>query len=150
MKSVYGVEEDKVLHIHGNVEKGDELIFGHGRVIKEEPEFDEHGESNRSMFSDAEGAAKYPIYALKKPVDDVLERHRDYFEKLTDISEIVVIGHSLSEVDLPYFKRISDCAPEAKWKVSYFSDEEKSSHVKTLVSCGIKCTHIDACTYDEL
>lgn len=150
LQSVCGVEEDKILYIHGSVEKRDGLIFGHGRVIKEEPEFDEDGESNRSMFSDAQSAAKYPIYALKKPVNDVLERHNNYFEKLACISEIVVIGHSLNEVDLPYFKRLSDCAPEAKWKVSYFSDDEKASHIDTLVGCGIKRTHIDVCTYDEL
>lgn len=29
-----------------------------------------------------------------------------YFQKLSDIDEVVVIGHSFGNVDLPYFKKI--------------------------------------------
>lgn len=32
---------------------------------------DDNGDSNRTMFSDAEGAAKNPFYALQKPVSEV-------------------------------------------------------------------------------
>ncbi|ELB2852742.1 hypothetical protein HJ049_03800 [Vibrio parahaemolyticus] len=150
LQAIYDIADDKVLHIHGNVEQRDELVFGHGMAIQEAPEFDEHGESNRSMFSDAEAAAKYPLYALKKPVDDVLERYKDYFESLDDISEMVVIGHSLNEVDLPYFKRLADSAPKVNWTVSYYSPDDKETHIDALTRCGINRDQINACSYDEL
>jgi len=55
LETVYGVAADKVLHIHGSSVSWDELIFGHGQSREEEPELDEDGESNRTMFSDANG-----------------------------------------------------------------------------------------------
>lgn len=60
------------MHIHGRSSTFDELIYGHGEAIEDVPELDENGESNRTMFSDAESAAKYPFQALQKPVFETL------------------------------------------------------------------------------
>lgn len=82
LQVAYGIPDQQILHIHGKAEAFDELIFGHGETMEEEPEFDKYGESCRTPFSDAEGAAKYPFYALQKPVGAVLEIHKNFFESL--------------------------------------------------------------------
>lgn len=45
--------------------KGNKAISG---VFQKE---DLNGDSNRTMFTDEEGAAKYPFYVLQKPVNEV-------------------------------------------------------------------------------
>lgn len=150
LESTYGIDDIRVFHIHGRAETFDELIFGHGETMEEEPELDENGNSNRTMFSDAEGAAKYPFYALKKPVQEVLERCNHFFDSLKQISEITVIGHSLNKIDLPYFRKLAERFSSAKWVVCCFTAEEEIHHVQKLVECGIPREQIHVCTYSDM
>jgi len=139
LDSLYGINQEKVLHIHGSLTNGGQLVFGHGLSIHEEPEMDEDGNSNRHMFSDSEGAAKYPLYKLKKPVDEILEREQNYFQSLHDVNVVVILGHSLNDIDLPYFRQIFVAAPNSYWIVSYREDEAES-HAQQLEKCGIPTT----------
>ncbi len=148
LQSVYGIDSRRVLHIHGNVENNDELIFGHGKEIYDVPEVDDNGDSTRDMFSDARGNASYPLRALKKPVDEVLARHNNYFEQLHDIETVIVIGHSLNTIDHPYFKRINAVLPKVIWHVIYHSVGGSAGFVESLVACGVNPAHISCSGYE--
>lgn len=150
LQTIYGIEQARVFHIHGRADTHDELIFGHGRTIFETPEFDEDGESTRHIFSDAEGAAMYPLYALKKPVDDVLSKNESYFEKLADINEVFIIGHSLNSIDRPYFQRINKFAKAAEWTICCYSEAERQSLVQRLIDSGVNQKQIKTIMYEEL
>jgi hypothetical protein len=150
LEIVYGIPNEQVLYIHGKAEAFDELIFGHGDTMEEEPEIDEFGDSNRTMFSDAKAASKYPFYALQKPVEEILENHKDFFDSLEQIGEIVVIGHSFNKVDLPYFRRIAESVPAAHWTACCFTAEEELHHVQALVQCGVPQAQICLCGYADL
>lgn len=150
LQVVYGIEDNDVLHIHGCAKKPHELIFGHGEEIIITPEIDENGDSNRTMFSDAESAAKYPLHAFKKPVNEIIESMSDYFEQLRDVAEIVVIGHSLNKIDLPYFGQIAKRAIDAQWKVSFYTEKEKSNNIQALICCGVRQEQMKLCSYEEL
>jgi hypothetical protein len=150
LQSSYGITGANILHIHGQAEAFDELIFGHGEKREEEPELDENGDSNRTIFSDAEGAAMHPFYALQKPVKNVLDSHRNFFSTLQDVSEIIVIGHSLNKIDLPYFLRISELTPSAKWTVCLHNPEEKIHRMQVLIECGVSLENINFCSYTDL
>ncbi|WP_207903126.1 bacteriophage abortive infection AbiH family protein [Rheinheimera sp. D18] len=148
LQTVYGVDSNCILHIHGNSENNDELIFGHGEDIHEIHAFDEDGEPTGDMFSDARENARYPLYALKKPVDDVLARHEGYFDKLRDIGDVIVIGHSMNKIDHPYFRRINQVASDATWTVVYYSDVQESDFIQSLIDCGVKPERIQCYDYD--
>jgi hypothetical protein len=149
LQLAYGVEDKDILHIHGRVGKG-ELSFGHGVHIEEEPEFDaESGESNRTMFSDAEASAKYPLHAFKKQVETIISKNRSYFTSLMDVAEIVVIGHSLNDVDLPYFREIANCTPACRWVVYCFRESDWGHHAQQLIRCGVSRDRIFTRTYDN-
>lgn len=150
LQSIYGISDERVFHIHGQADKFDELIFGHGETIEEEPEWDENGNSNRTMFSEAEGVAKYPFYALQKPVGLVLEKSHKLFDSLGQVSEIVTIGHSLNKIDLPYFRKLVACAPNAQWLVCYYKEEDEAKHIEALLKCGVHRENIQTCTYADL
>jgi hypothetical protein len=150
LEGIYGIKADRILHLHGRAEIFDDLIFGHGDTMDEEPELDENGDSNRTMFSDAESAAKYPFYALQKPVAEVLEKNKRFFDSLEHLTEITVVGHSLNRVDLPYFRSLAGSAPKAHWTVCCFGEKEKTHHVEQLVGCGVPKDCIRICSYADL
>lgn len=150
LQSIYGISDERVFHVHGRDDKFDDLIFGHGETMEEEPELDENGESNRTMFSDAEGAAKYPFYVFQKPVSKVLEKNCELFDSVAHVSEIIIVGHSLNKIDLPYFSKLAACAPNARWLVCCYEEKDEVHHVEELVNCGVPRESIRTCTYEEL
>lgn len=150
LQSIYGISGERVFHVHGRADTFDDLIFGHGETMEEEPELDENGDSNRTMFFDAEGVAKYPFYALQKPVSEVLEKNLKFFDSVAHVSEIIVVGHSLNKIDLPYFNKLAACAPNARWLVSCYEDKDEIHHVEELVNCCVRPENIRTCTYEEL
>lgn len=150
LQIVYGIEDNKIFHIHGRHATNDDLIFGHNKKIVVVPEIDENGDSNRTMFSDAEGAAEYPLHAFRKPVYEILKKGNDYFNALNGIATVVVIGHSLNKIDLPYFRRIADSTEGARWKVSYYSIDEKERYIRALMNCGVSKEQIVLYPYAEL
>ena len=125
IQAIYGVDPVDILHIHGRADAYDDLIFGHGETMEEESELDENGDSNRTMFSDAEGAAKYPFYALQKPVSETINANIKFFDSLEGFSTINVIGHSLNDIDLPYFEEIARNAKYAGWRVYCYKIEDQ-------------------------
>lgn len=74
----------------------------------------------------------------KKVYEDVILKFQDTFLQFKDVNKVVVMGHSLSKVDLPYFKEMCKaiCCPEdVMWEISYFSEKDKArinSFVKLL------------------
>ncbi|CAG37067.1 hypothetical protein DP2338 [Desulfotalea psychrophila LSv54] len=147
---VYGISDDLVFHIHGSVVKYDRLIFGHGESMEEVPELDENWESNRTMFTDAEGSAKYPFYAFQKPIDDIIDYSLSYFKNLENVEVVVVIGHSLNDIDIPYFKKISNVTQSSKWVVSQYSEDEGKNHIRQLEKCGVASNQITLCSIDDI
>lgn len=150
LQNVYDIPANIIFHIHGNVDNYDQLIVGHGESRKEEPELDENGDSNRTIFSDSEGAAKYPFYAFQKPVNEMLDNHQDYFESLCNVSTVVILGHSLNDVDIPYIRRIASVANGCKWIVSKYSESDRIRHLSQLEKCGVKSDRITLCSIDDI
>lgn len=136
IQNVYQIDNEKIFHIHGKI-GSDRLIIGHGDSIHFEPELDEEGNSNRHMFSDAEGAAKSPLYHFKKPVEEIIDANKYYFDSLKDIEMVVILGHSLNSIDIPYFEKINKIASSAHWVVSYHTDSDFENHKIKLSEIGI-------------
>jgi len=55
----------------------------------------------------------------------VLETHRGFISSLNKIKRVIVLGHSLAQVDMPYFEKIlavNDDPMHIQWEVSFHSD----------------------------
>lgn len=126
LERYYGLTAEAILYLHNKADDfGCELVFGHGlaRESKPRPEdLDEEGNSNRTPFTDAEDAARSVFYLFQKDTDAVISEHGDFFEQLSAIQHIVVIGHSLGSVDWPYFKHLKGMLPSAFWQFSYYGE----------------------------
>ena len=130
LEAMFQVRKKDILYIHNNPFdlKGD-LIFGHGQPEENEPaveELDEDGNSNRTLFTDSENAARYPFYALMKDTKEILKDNRWFFAGLGAIKEITVLGHSLGRPDWPYFRELKNLFPDAIWSISYYGSDELS------------------------
>jgi hypothetical protein len=52
---------------------------------------------------------------------DIIENHQEFFDSLSDVKQIIVIGHSLSPVDSDYFKKIISVNKDKKNIKWFFS-----------------------------
>ena len=71
-------------------------------------------------------------------------------DSLSDIDEIVVIGHSINEIDLPYFVEIAKNSPNANWAVCYYHQTEQDHFLEQLGKCSVHSKQIRTLTYSEL
>lgn len=146
LREIYGVADANVLHIHGNAELPDsELILGHAW----------HPESCRSLNDrsdieeiDVRLAEAHDIldeYFSKtfKPSAQIIRAHGDFFAQVSDVKEVFVLGHSLSDVDEPYFDAMLAVPGlrTARWTLACREDaEEKSRRIQTFGITGA-CVH---------
>ena len=139
LEEVYQIASEKVLHIHGDVENDQGfLVFGHNKNLKAKPKFDKYGETTRTPFSDSEAIAQQSFYRLQKPVKEIIGENLGFFKNLQGINEIIILGHSLNMIDIPYFEKIKRYVAESsKWKISFYNDGEKASHLISLQKIGI-------------
>lgn len=127
VERVYGIKN--VLHIHGGVPSCSDVppIMGHGnkflidsnrRKAKEcQNEFVEWAES---IY---EAIANY-CEALYKDTDRIILANDDYFSSIGEVDEIVCLGLSFGDVDVPYLERIlREVKPTTKWRVYYYGKE---------------------------
>ena len=131
LESLYKIDSRNILYVHGKRKSGDKLILGHNRLKKYE---------KISMQTDpfnVQTNAKKEIVDLinkeYKHVDDIISRHEEFFASLSQIAKIVVYGHSLSDVDMPYFEKVaSSVSPLASWEI-YCHKEDDVYRAKRMV-----------------
>lgn len=62
-----------------------------------------------------------------KHCNDIINRNSCFFESMSCLKEITVLGHSLGNVDFPYFKSIVDNVDNRDslvWNFSYYCDDD--------------------------
>ncbi|MEE1068792.1 MAG: AbiH family protein [Fibrobacteraceae bacterium] len=158
LEKIYNIPPDIVNHIHNRI--GENLIFGHANyqaiqecseerlsvpeVIEDYPEFgltkeDVQKEINETaQFFDENKIMEKYFRASLKDVKAILASNQSYFEALSCVEEIYVLGHSLSSVDYDYFKEIEAKAPNANWTISYYNDSAKEDIEETAFYKKIK------------
>ena len=115
----------KILHIHGFYEKDkNNLIFGYKearndykkRFAKNEEDYDYYVESQKEEI--------YNFYlGLRKNIQT--DKLIEFLSEFKDIDNIIVLGHSMSGVDIEYMETIHRLYNDAKWYVSYYKDIDK-------------------------
>lgn len=128
LEALYQIPREQILYIHNKAEEyRGELIFGHRESEESIPrpyDLDEDGNSNRTPFTRAEDAARSIFYEFRKPTEEVIKEHEAFFKGLLDIKYIKVLGHSIAEVDWPYFQLITQCTVNAEWTITYYGQQD--------------------------
>lgn len=141
LEYLYGIPPSDIFHIHGDINNyGLDIVFGHGQEWGEVviPELDENGDSNSPPWSDAESASKSLFFLFKKPVQEIIEKNTSFFSSLNEICKVVVLGHSLKGVDLPYFCKMNDFLPQdCLWNIVYYEDKDRENAILAMKTIGV-------------
>lgn len=140
LEDVYKVSSNNILHIHGSVDNN-YFIFGHGKTLFSS----DIKEDNQSVIADnATSDAESLFEEFKKPVKIIIERNRCFFKQLNgNIDCVKIIGHSMSEVDMPYFERVfHEMGNNAEWFIYYYEHTKDTYKIDQLTSIGISKENI--------
>jgi hypothetical protein len=167
LEQIYKISNLNVLHIHNRV--GEELIFGHGKKVENfnvkealygdenaHLSVDEYGniesnEAGHEKFAEDAVCAFYD--KMRKHSEEVIQNHSDFFDNLSEINEVFVLGHSYNEIDFPYFKKISESINNmSNWYLFYFSDKDKNCAEKiiTAINIPVNLQHYIHCSELEI
>ncbi len=143
LQSVYAIPDKNVLHIHGKA--GNELsklilghawnpydrvaLRGHVNLDEEDPRVTEGNQIIDRYFK-----------LTYKPTSKIIKANTSFFLRLISLKEIFVLGHSISKVDIDYFRQIvkSINLNTVKWYVSHHGNDELSRHRDTIHKLGVR------------
>ncbi|SKC47095.1 bacteriophage abortive infection AbiH family protein [Ohtaekwangia koreensis] len=159
LERYYGIPEKSILYIHNKAVNSDAtLILGHGidpnnfqhHVAEPEPPkglTDEQLHEWREQISDQydysyeSGKSALLSYFTKsfKKTSQVIDDNRSFFLDLGQIDRVMILGHSLSEVDMQYFRKIFESIPSKsiEWAVSYHRPEDQQIFKERLMRLGV-------------
>jgi hypothetical protein len=157
LERVYRINHERINYIHGKAnDEYSEIILGHGfdpnafQAPKIDPpdhldpeeieDWYRNGEDGYEYSRDqAENEVMTYFFRSHKSVDEIIDQNLGFFKSLSDTEVICVIGHSVSDVDLPYFEKVFEIIEEGvKWVVTYYSKEGMNSTYENLLSIGIE------------
>jgi Bacteriophage abortive infection AbiH len=160
LEKLYKIDRTNVLYLHNSAFYGpDQIVLGHGIDPKtfeqERPEppdnidpedyskwYEENDNYDYSYSTGKETLMKY-FGATFKPTNEIILKNAIFFTSVNKFNEIIILGHSLSSVDLPYIKEIFKYTnSNVEWKVSFYNESESAKHLTTLTNIGIEKSKI--------
>lgn len=147
LEVVYNIPESNIWHVHGDAWNDyDELIVGHNDKEISKPDYYGYPDEDIDWRIRKGDETLYErMELLYKGSAERIEANQWFFEKLSDVSEIYVIGHSMSYIDEIYFCHILKSVPtECMWNITYYGDtseEERKDYnrkLHSISSIGIK------------
>ncbi len=130
----FHIDPNHINYIHGNAQKeACDLIVGHDM---------DNSNMDYDVDDNQEGQGRLVVRSFlkysRKPVEKIVKDNQSFWEKLASVTEVIIIGHSLSFVDIPYFETIATyVSKKCLWKVSYYNEVDAENHVNALKRCGI-------------
>lgn len=133
LEKYYKIDIQNILHIHNKAERvnfrpderdflkdNSEIILGHSFDKKTFSPSINKNITGLNAIAYNNGMEKLIPYLEKsfKNTKSIIRDNNAFFKK--NFSEIKVFGHSISNVDLLYFKTIHDANPSANWEIFYY------------------------------
>jgi hypothetical protein len=157
LERYYEIEPEQIVYVHEKATDPDSvLVLGHGISPEEftidepqppenatEEELDTWREYQGDNYDYAYETGKQELMSYFtrsfKESEAIIENNKAFFENLTDITEVVVLGHSLSEVDQPYFRKVIGSLNNAMliWRVSFYGNNDLVTHRQRLLGLGL-------------
>ena len=156
LEDLYGIPQEQILYIHGRACTKDKLVLGHGvdkdtisQYLNDGLPKDEEGDYVVQL---AKNAAVRGVYAQRKPVEDVIAKHGDFFKSLADVEYLHFYGHSLGEVDRKYFSEILKVVDREAVEIEFndYIGENKSTIDAFMKSEGFKPNDYSIISLDDL
>lgn len=132
LEDVYDIPQDKICHIHGSIDS-DEVLVGHG--LTKAPEYCNNAKTAEEEF--VCGKIAEIMQQLYKQINSHI-KETPFFNSLQDITNVIIIGHSMSSIDMPYFCGICDkINSDSHW---YFSSYGYSDNAEMKIQALLNHT----------
>ena len=142
LELLYGIPSVNICHIHNSVSAGEQPIVGHNitYTIKVPYEMSKGESDLKQSLADV-------LNSLKKDYKGNVKKNITFFNQLDDtVGTICFYGHSLGDIDLPYFREVKKrVSSNVKWIFYIYSGEndEQLRKNKTAVIDFINRMHLD-------
>ena len=169
LEKYYHVERSKILYIHNSAESEDTLILGHGMnptEFERKENTPPEGLNDEELYEWKEAQSDVFDFSIEKGRDELIQyfsnsfkatsvliqKNQPFFDLLTNIKKVYVLGHSLGEVDAEYFKKIISSINnnETKWLASYHNTNEIEEKRNKLLSYGLLEKQIQILEMNEI
>ena len=136
LENVYHIPAYRILHIHGMVEgEFPQLVVGHNMP---DTEVDYIFSSENDFEEEACKEVAALIKNWHKDTAGIIANYEEIFSQLSNVKDVYVLGHSMSEVDLPYFEKIKQNIPlSAKWHISVFNEVDINNKQQVVDRLGL-------------
>ena len=76
---------------------------------------------------------------MRKHTEDVIKYHKKFFNSISPVDEIIVMGHSYNDIDMPYFYEIAKHIKQnTQWKLYFHKDSDKKNAIKLMHKLKVK------------
>lgn len=100
LEKIYSISNKNICHIHGcRLLKNDDYVFGHNN----HRDANSYGDDLPFFEENAYLSILKYFNDYEKPINEIIATNTSFFEQLRDTSLVYVLGHSISEIDMPYF-----------------------------------------------
>jgi hypothetical protein len=142
LEVIYKINTNNIFYIHGNIDD-EKVILGHREDNPFKPYHATDEDSYDHSVEIGVDKASGCFDEISKNSEQIILDNTEYFENLKETKEIVVLGHSLSNVDKAYFEKIQQCVDDCTWHISYRECSNKISEKKEfLLNIGISIENI--------
>lgn len=162
LETVYHIPANRINYIHGcrkrfKKKNDDTFVFGHvpnvdylqsykpSRAMVPHYKFERKAYLLESAIqTELDTWVNHYRDTFTKKTPEIIKRNSDFFSQTASMQDIVVIGHSLSRVDHPYFQEIVKAnAGKAQWHIGYHSLDDLE-HLDAFISeMGLAKNHIE-------
>ena len=155
LNTVYGVDPKHILFIHGCVaQPNDELILGHAwdplsrSSLNDRP----YSEEIDTRLMKAYDIIDRYFSATFKHSAQIITQHASFFESLSTVEKVTVLGHSLSNVDAAYFQALlaQSRVAQARWVIAVRDLSEWSEKKNLLTALGLPTDRAMPVLWQEL
>jgi hypothetical protein len=153
LTEIYSIPRNSILYIHGEALEEDELVLGHAWNPVDIPSLNDVADPESMDTRVMEGNEIINDYFGKtfKNSEKIISDNLGFFKSLAGLSEITVLGHSLSQIDEAYFMEIvkNIDIETVQWNITYYRDEEKNNHKAALSRIGVPGKAMAFCKMSE-
>lgn len=147
LQKLYSVPDTHVLHIHGRADPSDgNLILGHAWNPQERPSLNDRPDIEEldTRLIEAHSILDKDFSDTFKPSARLIHEYSPFFERLTNLEEVCVLGHSMSAVDRPYYHALLAvaAAASARWRVACYEESDYYTMPQALLELGVEASKI--------